>query len=570
MGLILTEGFRTNAEVLAGVERLAVLLPDSAFLETPQDTLPTLPGKGITLGSVKTRRAPNAFNFLRQIDILAKGGFDGGSFTEWENTTRIQKAFQIGSREAAAVSNLKDKVPPTVVAQLREDIRPRGMNKWISHEILARDLFNRGFSSGVWLFLERLKGDWDRQVSKTCWTVKEALTLHAVTGAFIFLRNALQAKVPHADFTACIGDINDQTVVSAVESRAQKEIDEKNVEMAEKVSQARLEQIKVHFKQDMETLKQRMPTAEYCEMGRAVVQRLCEVPPTRPKVVYFGLLFGSEGKDSEQALQEKVYKSWDSDPNGPPTTRRRDPVPEPTLQILGWSEQRPFFPESLLQKFQTGTAAHKEVLEMKAALEASFPSAVAVTRDGRSTTVVPRAVGRPDYTIEGGTTPIDPAQAVDLDLIPAASFTEPRLLSVDGSRTKPALFLTTTFQLYIGNTTSEEVTFSACELCGFNVGAYEQKIVAGVGEHEANGLPFRLPNDLALVLTKDRKVLALSDYLHQCATVHGVAEAADGADPVAVPYRYNVSATPSGKCNVFRPTALADGAAPRSIWCLLC
>lgn len=68
---------------------------------------------------------------------------------EWENTTRIQKAFQIGSREAAAVSNLKDKVPPTVVAQLREDIRPRGMNKWISHEILARDLFNRGFSSGV-------------------------------------------------------------------------------------------------------------------------------------------------------------------------------------------------------------------------------------------------------------------------------------------------------------------------------------------------------------------------------------------------------------------------------------
>lgn len=47
-------------------------------------------------------------------------------------------------------------------------------------------------------------------MSKTCWTVKEALTLHAVTGAFIFLRNALQAKVPHADFTACIGDINDQ------------------------------------------------------------------------------------------------------------------------------------------------------------------------------------------------------------------------------------------------------------------------------------------------------------------------------------------------------------------------
>lgn len=32
MGLILTEGFRTNAEVLAGVGRLAVLVPEYAFL----------------------------------------------------------------------------------------------------------------------------------------------------------------------------------------------------------------------------------------------------------------------------------------------------------------------------------------------------------------------------------------------------------------------------------------------------------------------------------------------------------------------------------------------------------
>ena len=60
------------------------------------------------------------------------------------------------------------------------------------------------------------------------------------------------------------------------------------------------------------------------------------------------------------------------------------------------------------------------------------------------------------------------------------------------------------------------------------------KSCTGVGEHEANGLPFRLPNDLALVLTKDRKVLALSDYLHQCATVHGVAEV-ELADHVLTP-----------------------------------
>lgn len=33
--------------------------------------------RGITLGSVATRRAPNCFNFLRQIQILEKSGADG-------------------------------------------------------------------------------------------------------------------------------------------------------------------------------------------------------------------------------------------------------------------------------------------------------------------------------------------------------------------------------------------------------------------------------------------------------------------------------------------------------------
>lgn len=70
-------------------------------------------------------------------------------FQEWENATKIQRAFQLGPRESAAVSNLMEKIPQQIVDQLREDIRPRGMGKWISHEILARDLFNRGFSSGV-------------------------------------------------------------------------------------------------------------------------------------------------------------------------------------------------------------------------------------------------------------------------------------------------------------------------------------------------------------------------------------------------------------------------------------
>lgn len=37
VGLILGEGFRTNSDSMAGVERLAVMVPDSAFLESTAD-----------------------------------------------------------------------------------------------------------------------------------------------------------------------------------------------------------------------------------------------------------------------------------------------------------------------------------------------------------------------------------------------------------------------------------------------------------------------------------------------------------------------------------------------------
>ena len=44
MCLILTEGFRTDSERMAGVERLAVMLPDSAFLDHAADEPLVMPG----------------------------------------------------------------------------------------------------------------------------------------------------------------------------------------------------------------------------------------------------------------------------------------------------------------------------------------------------------------------------------------------------------------------------------------------------------------------------------------------------------------------------------------------
>ena len=49
VGLILTEGFRTNSEELAGVERLAVVAP--AFLESEADSIP-FPAHSLGLNSL--------------------------------------------------------------------------------------------------------------------------------------------------------------------------------------------------------------------------------------------------------------------------------------------------------------------------------------------------------------------------------------------------------------------------------------------------------------------------------------------------------------------------------------
>ena len=54
-----------------------------------------------------------------------------------------------------------------------------------------------------------------------------------------------------------------------------------------------------------------------------------------------------------------------------------------------------------------------------------------------------------------------------------------RLASVDGHRGKPSLFLSTSFDLFVGNPGQEELLLSGTELCGFNTGQFEQKLVTG-------------------------------------------------------------------------------------------
>ena len=68
---------------------------------------------------------------------------------DWESAAKIATAFQIGKYEAQAVYNLKKVVHPSVLARLRQAVECRGMGKLLTHELLARDLFNPGYTSGL-------------------------------------------------------------------------------------------------------------------------------------------------------------------------------------------------------------------------------------------------------------------------------------------------------------------------------------------------------------------------------------------------------------------------------------
>lgn len=67
---------------------------------------------------------------------------------EWNSVTQVARVFQIGPKESQAVSFLQCKISPAMVMKLREATRSRGLRQWLTHDMICRELFNLGFSSG--------------------------------------------------------------------------------------------------------------------------------------------------------------------------------------------------------------------------------------------------------------------------------------------------------------------------------------------------------------------------------------------------------------------------------------
>ena len=66
---------------------------------------------------------------------------------DWSNSTSVAKIFGIGKAEAAAVSNLSSKVAVDIRDRLQDAVAKRGLRNFITHDLLAKEAFNTGFSS---------------------------------------------------------------------------------------------------------------------------------------------------------------------------------------------------------------------------------------------------------------------------------------------------------------------------------------------------------------------------------------------------------------------------------------
>lgn len=173
--------------------------------------------------------------------------------------------------------------------------------------------------------------------------------------------------------------------------------------------------------------------ARQCEFGMAILRRLLETPNRKPHVRYFGCL--RDDQDVVKTVEGLVYDSWDNSDAAPPKSRPTEELPDPTLQLLSWNGQAAIFPESLSQKWVAGSAAHAEMVKLKEELIQTFPESAnarpSALRGGQRRGQRPRAVGKPDFSIDGGAEPLDFSRMVDPQIVGSGEFNVERSASFD-------------------------------------------------------------------------------------------------------------------------------------------
>lgn len=190
-----------------------------------------------------------------------------------------------------------------------------------------------------------------------------------------------------------------------------------------------------NFGQDCRVLR-------HAEFARACLDRtLQEATPT---VMYYGML-RHEQDDVRKYVGSMLYDHWDKSQAAPAKQRPRDPIQPPQLSALSFANGTVGFPDALLTKFAKATPEHKMMQNLKTEVADMFASSLPIAvgggaspatpavsvgsgvgnpspAPGKTVAVTPRAVGRPDWSIEGGKKPPSLEKLIHLEHVPAASF----------------------------------------------------------------------------------------------------------------------------------------------------
>lgn len=144
-------------------------------------------------------------------------------------------------------------------------------------------------------------------------------------------------------------------------------------------------------------------------------------------VRYIGFLQPKQFKRIEKLIRDVVYQWWDGSPGAPPKHRPAEDSAEnapPTLQLLGWSNGRPYWPNALNDKFDAGTDEFNALLAKKNDFETKFPPSPP-TSTTRPNTETGRAGGLCDYSVDS--TPLNIDRDISLLAVPDDTFAGGRL-----------------------------------------------------------------------------------------------------------------------------------------------
>ena len=179
-----------------------------------------------------------------------------------------------------------------------------------------------------------------------------------------------------------------------------------------------------------------VPPLRQAEFARAALERLLAL--RKPEVHYYGML-REEQEDVKTQLGTQLYNHWDQSSEAPPKVRPREALEAPVLQALAWNNGEVHFPDQLLNKFPANSQERSDMLKIKHELADFFRSSIPVVKKeelesspaAKPGTVpavspgrgpAPRAVGRPDWSIEDGARPVQCDAPIRLEHVPAASF----------------------------------------------------------------------------------------------------------------------------------------------------